>query len=163
MLDPRGPTEGRRVNALEKLRQIVADIREPSDPMRILDEWTLAGKLLRGMPVDHKRAGEICASRDIEALDEMVSWLEGIANRQMEPAVKVPEEVMASALKAFKKRLKVGRLADESKLGGRYTSGGKKSGRDAIIPPEDFGPEVWKALEQAGKLRHTGQGFYCER
>ncbi len=150
------------MNALEKLRQIVSDIREPADPMRVVDDWALAGRLLRGMPVGRSRAEAICGERDIEALDEMVAWIEGLAARQDAPE-DVSEEVMASALKAFRKRLKVGRLADESKLGGRYTSGGKKSGRDAIIPPGEFGPEVWKALERAGKLRHTGQGFYCER
>lgn len=151
------------MNALEKLRQVVSDIREAADPMRVVDDWGLAERLLRGMPVDRERAGAIFAERDIEALDEMVAWVEGVAAKQNAPAAQVSKEVMASAFNAFKKRLKLGRLADESKLGGRYTSGGKKSERDAIIPPVEFGAEVWKALEQAGKLRHTGQGFYCVR
>ncbi|MAY75388.1 MAG: hypothetical protein CMJ31_11855 [Phycisphaerae bacterium] len=65
-------------------------------------------------------------------------------------------------MRAFKKRLKLARLNDESKLGGRYTSGGKKSKIDAIEPPTEFGPEVWRALAAEGRLRHTGQGFYAE-
>ncbi|KAA0217538.1 MAG: hypothetical protein DYG94_01195 [Leptolyngbya sp. PLA3] len=69
---------------------------------------------------------------------------------------------MTAALKAFKKRLKLARLADESRLGGRYTSGGRESQIDAIIPPNEFPAAVWKALEKAGRLKHTGQGFYAE-
>jgi len=63
-------------------------------------------------------------------------------------------------MKAFKKRLKLGRLADESRLGGRYTSGGRTSKIDAIEPPREFEPGVWKALAAEGKLRDFGRGFY---
>ncbi|HHN77823.1 MAG TPA: hypothetical protein ENK11_03985 [Phycisphaerales bacterium] len=91
----------------------------------------------------------------------MVSALEHPAPKRDEPAVEVSEDEMAHALKAFRKRLKVLRLADESKLGGRYTSGGRKSKIDAIEPPREFGPEVWKALAKAGKLKDTGGGFYA--
>ncbi len=64
-------------------------------------------------------------------------------------------------MRAYTKRLKLARLADESRLGNRYTTGGRKSAIDAIIPPEEFPPEVWKALALAGKLRDTGGGFYA--
>ncbi|MCB9846250.1 MAG: hypothetical protein H6811_09720 [Phycisphaeraceae bacterium] len=92
----------------------------------------------------------------------MVSALEGIASKPAAPPPDVPRDQMDAALKAFRKRLKLGRLADESRLGGRYTSGGRASNIDAILPPDEFPPEVWKALEHAGKLKHTGQGFYAE-
>ncbi|TVQ63864.1 MAG: hypothetical protein EA378_00685 [Phycisphaerales bacterium] len=64
-------------------------------------------------------------------------------------------------MRAFRKRLKLGRLAEESKLGGRYTSGGKKSSIDAIVPPNDYPPELWKALAHDGKLINTGHGMYA--
>jgi len=64
------------------------------------------------------------------------------------------------AMKAFRKRLKLARLNDESKLGGRYTSGGKKSAIDAIQPPNQYPREVWDELVNQGKLVNTGQGFF---
>ena len=42
---------------------------------------------------------------------------------------------LKNALKAFKKRLKLARLDDESRLGGRYTSSGGQSGIIGIFPP----------------------------
>ena len=74
-----------------------------------------------------------------------------------------PVHDLDHALKAFNKSLKVMRLADESRLGGRYTSGGRKSAIDAIRPPEEFPKEIWDALVRAGKLRAEGPGFYAPR
>ncbi|MBL8746813.1 MAG: hypothetical protein JNK58_10715 [Phycisphaerae bacterium] len=64
------------------------------------------------------------------------------------------------ALRAFRKRLKVMRLADESRLGGRQLTKGRESEIDAIIPPHEFPDEVWRALAREGRLIHTGRGFY---
>ena len=67
-----------------------------------------------------------------------------------------------AALRAFHKRLKLARLNDESKLGGRYTSGGKTSKIDAVEAPREFPERVWKALVADGTLRDTGGGFYAD-
>lgn len=153
------------MNALEKLRSVVEDLRAPKNPMGVLDQWQLAGRLLSRFPVDQTEAARICRERNWVALDAMVTGLEKPAapKPQADAAEQdVSEADMAAALKAFKKRLKISRLADESKLGGRYTSGGRQSKIDAILPPNEFPPAVWKALEKAGKLKHTGQGFYAE-
>lgn len=154
------------MNALEKLRSVVEDLRAPKNPMGILDQWQLAGRLLARFPVDQAQAARVCRDRDLPALDAMVTGLEKPASSKApdtgEQGPAVSEADMTAALKAFKKRLKLARLADESKLGGRYTSGGRQSQIDAILPPTEFPPAVWKALEKAGKLKHTGQGFYAE-
>lgn len=64
------------------------------------------------------------------------------------------------ALKAFKKRLKVTRLDDESRLGyGSMTSGGK-SGIVGITPPNQFSAAVWEELVKQGRLKHVGHGLY---
>ena len=65
-----------------------------------------------------------------------------------------------NALKAFKKRLKLARLDDESKLGGRYTSSGGQSGIIGITPPNQYPPTVWEELVQLGRLRYSGPGMY---
>jgi len=63
-------------------------------------------------------------------------------------------------MKAFKKRLKLARLDDESRLGhGAMTTGGR-SGIVAIIPPNQFPQAVWDELARQGKLRRAGQGMY---
>jgi len=151
------------MNALEKVRSLVEEIRAHSQPMKVLDHWTLAGRLLSRFPCDQAAVTKAVKERDLQALDAIVSALEH-PQPKAAPAVSTAEVTQAdmeAALKAFKKRLKLGRLADESRLGGRYTSGGRASKIDAIEPPKEFPPQVWKALEQAGRLRHTGQGFYA--
>lgn len=71
----------------------------------------------------------------------------------------LPKE-LKNALKAFKKRLKLTRLDDESRLGGRYTSSGGRSGIIGILPPSQYPPSVWEELVRLGKLRHSGPGMY---
>ena len=70
------------------------------------------------------------------------------------------KEDLKLALKAFRKRLKLTRLDDESRLGyGPMTSGGK-SGVVAITPPNQFSDEVWQELAKQGKLKHAGGRLY---
>ncbi|MBX3376974.1 MAG: hypothetical protein KF678_08225 [Phycisphaeraceae bacterium] len=78
-----------------------------------------------------------------------------------EPSGAIPPEVLKQAFTAFKKRLKLTKLNDESKLGGhRPTTSGKKSDVMGIIPPSQFGVEVWEALAAQGKIKRMGGGFY---
>ena len=70
------------------------------------------------------------------------------------------KEELNLALKAFRKRLKLTRLDDESRLGyGPMTSGGK-SGVVDITPPNQFTDEVWQELAKQGKLKHAGGRLY---
>ena len=67
---------------------------------------------------------------------------------------------LKNALKAFKKRLKLTRLDDESRLGhGAMTTGGR-SGVVAIVPPYQFPQAVWDELARQGKIRRAGLGTY---
>jgi len=69
-------------------------------------------------------------------------------------------EELRKALKAFKKRLKLSRLDDESKLGHGPMSGGKSSGIVAIMPPLQYPKAVWEKLVEQGRLKYAGQGLY---
>lgn len=62
------------------------------------------------------------------------------------------KEELKRALKAFKKRLKLYRRDDESKIGGAF-SAGKSSSIAAIVPPDGFPAGIWEALEQKGRLK----------
>jgi hypothetical protein len=71
----------------------------------------------------------------------------------------IAPEVLKSALKAFKKRLKLTKLDDDSRLGkGPFSGGGQ--GLYAITPPSQFPREVWLELERQGKIRNSGHGLY---
>jgi hypothetical protein len=71
------------------------------------------------------------------------------------------EEELKKALKAFKKRLKLMRLDEDSRLGRGPLSG---TGRQQIIsiqPPSGFGREIWEELADKGHLKRDGGGFYA--
>ena len=70
-----------------------------------------------------------------------------------------PEE-LRQAMKAFKKRLKLTRLDDDSTLGHGPMSGGKSSGIVAISPPNQFPQRVWDGLVARGRLKDAGHGLY---
>ena len=67
---------------------------------------------------------------------------------------------LRSALKAFKKRLKLTKLDDESRLGKRALTGGGSSGIVAVQPPRQFPRAVWDELVKQGRLKYAGQGLY---
>jgi hypothetical protein len=79
----------------------------------------------------------------------------------LDPAKDTPD-VLKHALAAFKKRLKLTKLDDESRLGvgKRVTTGGRKSAVVAIIPPTQYPRAVWDELASQGKLKRSGSGFY---
>jgi hypothetical protein len=76
------------------------------------------------------------------------------------PSEPINKEELKRALKAFKKRLKLTRSDDESRLGYGPTSGGGNSSIAAITPPDQYPREVWDELVRQGRLKHAGQGMY---
>ena len=69
------------------------------------------------------------------------------------------DEELKKALKAFKKRLKLTRLDDDSKLG-RSPLTGAKTKVVSIQPPAGFGREIWEELADKGYLKRDTSGFY---
>jgi hypothetical protein len=78
----------------------------------------------------------------------------------MADAQEIDPAVLKKALRAFKKRLKLTRLDQESTVGGGPMSSGKTSGIVAIRPPNQFPREIWDALVEKGKLKTEGNGLY---
>ena len=70
------------------------------------------------------------------------------------------KEELRLALKAFRKRLKLTRLDDESRMGYGATSSGQQSGIVAIRPPDQFSKAVWQELANQGKIKHDRGGLY---
>ncbi|GMV25316.1 MAG: hypothetical protein AMXMBFR58_13470 [Phycisphaerae bacterium] len=74
----------------------------------------------------------------------------------------IPEDELKRALGAFKKRLKLTKLDQESKLGaGKPLTSGKKSDVMGIIPPNQFPRAVWEELARKGQIKDMGGGFYA--
>ena len=69
-------------------------------------------------------------------------------------------EVLRHAMKAFRKRLKLTRLNEESKLGRNPLTGGRKSAVVGILPPREYPSAVWPELVRQKRLRDAGGGFY---
>ena len=151
------------MNAVQKLREQAEVIRTAADPLKVIDAWALCARLLPRLPVDPAAAARATRDKDLAALDALIHALEHPAAPA--PAPPPPEfsnHELHEALRAFRKRIKAARLADESKLGGRYTTGGHASKIDAMEPPTGFPRGIWKALAAKGLLEDTGQGFYRE-
>lgn len=70
------------------------------------------------------------------------------------------KEELRLAMKAFRKRLKLTRLDDESGMGYGPTSSGQQSRIVAITPPNQFPKAVWQELARQGKLKHDRGGLY---
>jgi hypothetical protein len=75
-------------------------------------------------------------------------------------AAAAKKEELRLAMKAFRKRLKLMKLDDESRLGRGPMSGGGRSGVVAITPPNQFPKEIWEELVEQGKLKRAGRGVY---
>jgi hypothetical protein len=67
------------------------------------------------------------------------------------------DEELKRALKAFKKRLKLAKLDDES---GLSRGGGKLSRITGITPPTGHPPGIWEELVRLGKLKREMAGTY---
>lgn len=72
----------------------------------------------------------------------------------------VSDEELKKALKAFKKRLKLTRLDEDSRLSHGPLSGTGKEQIVSIQPPAGYGREVWETLADQGYLKRDGVGFY---
>ncbi len=70
------------------------------------------------------------------------------------------KEELRLAMKAYRKRLKLTRLDDESRTGYGPMSSGQRSGIVAITPPDQFSDAVWKELANQGRLKYDGGGLY---
>ncbi len=80
------------------------------------------------------------------------------ANASQPPAPD-PQQLKA-AIKAFKKKLKLTRLDDQSRIGVGPMSSGRESGIVGIAPPDQYPQSVWDELERQGRLRKIESGLY---
>jgi hypothetical protein len=85
------------------------------------------------------------------------------SNQAGQPAPEEPvsKELIKSAYLAFKKRWKLTRLDQESRIGRGPMSSGQKSTIIGIQPPNQFPAAVWELLVEQGKLKRAGRDQYA--
>lgn len=70
------------------------------------------------------------------------------------------ESELKRALGAFKKRLKMIKLDDDSRLGHGPLTGAKREQVVSIQPPSGFGRAIWEELADLGYLKRDTSGFF---
>ncbi len=142
-----------------KLNDLLTAIRASGDPRRAAAEWKQAFNLLKKTDLPANRVANVVAMRGVDQLAELIESLAGPP--QVAEEDRPDEETCKAALRAFRKRLKLTRLDDESQIDNRnHLSKGAVSEINAIIPPADWPAAVWQELARQGKLRALGKGFY---
>lgn len=146
------------VTALEEL---AATIGGYDDPRRASGEWKQVHKLLDKAGLPAGRATHVVGMRDLAALNEIIEQLRApIGPAEAAPDEAPSDETLKKALKAFRKRLKLTILDEESKLGHSPLSKGADASNPSMVPPHEWPEAVWRELARQGKLRDIGHGFY---
>ena len=144
-----------------KLDELLTAIGGYDDPRRASGEWKQVYKLLQKTDVPPGRVTSMVGMRDVGRLTEVIAQLSAPEAEAPPPPDDVPDaETCRKALKAFRKRVSVTRLDDESTLGRSPLTKGSSSGPMAIVPPIEWPDAVWRELVRQGKLRDAGHGFY---
>jgi hypothetical protein len=156
--------------ALQKLGEVVSDLylAEGSKATKL---WTSArAALMKLTAPDDPRVANVLSTRSVTALAKLLNDLNTMARTAPPTAPKsasaspvaLDPDQLKQAMKAFRKRLKLTILDEESKLGrtGNPMSGGKLSKIVAIMAPREYPAAVWEELARQGKLKSSGGSFY---
>ena len=145
--------------ALDELEALLEAIRGYSDPRRASNEWKQAYRILQKTDLPPARYNGIVGMRDVAGFEKLIDELESPETAPA-PAAGFDADELRKALKAFRKRAKLTRLDDESKLGRGPLSKGSDSDLSAITPPLEWSDAVWQELVRQGRLKYLGHGMY---
>ena len=128
------------------LQDTVAELSVGTDPEK---SWAEANRVIAAARVeDDVELFVAVDEHDFETLRLIVAqWQSG-----ERPLTKHDREVLKRALKAFRKRLKIFRLHDESSVGGGPMSSGRESGIVGVAAPDQYPQEVWDELVRQKRL-----------
>lgn len=140
-----------------KLDELMTVIRGYDDPRRAASQWKQVYRLLANTELPPGRVTGVVGMRDVHGLAAMIDQLRAPALDA--PADAPSEDTCRKAMQAFRKRLSLTVLDEDSKLGrGPLSKGGGAAA--AIVPPNEWPEPVWQELVRQGKLRYIGHGFY---
>lgn len=141
-----------------KLGELLTSIKTYDDPRRAGAEWKQVYRLLQQTDLETRHYQGVVGMRDVDSLAMLI---EQLSAPQGPPPENVPDEaVLRSAMHAFKRRVRLTRLDDESALGrGPFSKGASRSAT-SISPPTEFPSDVWPELARQHRLRYVGHGLY---
>lgn len=120
------------------------------------EAWTRARQALESTRAQEPELARLLETRDGPALQAVVEgWNSG---KRLLPVQ--DREVLARAMKAFRKSLKVTRLDAESSIAGGPMSAGRHSNILGIRPPDRYPRTVWDELARQGRLIAGRHGLY---
>jgi hypothetical protein len=151
---------GSEATTVAKLDELLASIRAYDDPRRAADEWKQVYRILQKADLPPARVTGVVGMRDVARLAELIDQLRNPAAGATPTDAAPDAETCRRALQAFRKRLALTRLDEESKLGRGPLSKGSGHSAAAITPPDEWPEAVWQELARQGKLRSIGHGFY---
>ena len=177
--------ENRDTKSLQTLGELASELFLCNDPNKATRFWDRVSKALKHIDAQPAEVQKILDNRDVTELSRLVNKLSSPSRPKSSPSTPTPTpppraiptaprsapseepldpldtQVQKRAMKAFRKRLKLTRLDDESKIGRSPLTNGKPSGVVAITPPNQYPPAVWDELVKQGKLKRAGTGFYA--
>ena len=147
---------------MTKLDELMTALGGYDDPRRAGGEWKQVYKLLQKTDLPTDRVTHVVGMRDVARLTELINQLRNPARAPAPPHADAPNaQTCKRAMRAFRKRLALTRLDEESKISSHSAlSKGADSRMTAIVPPIDWPKSVWWELVRQGKLRYVGDGFY---
>lgn len=146
------------VSQLDGLRMAIEGY---DDPRRAASEWKQVYKLLTKTDLPSDRVTHIVGMREVAQLAELIDQLRNPISASAPQGEAPSRETCRRALRAFRKRLALTRLDEESRIGGHSAlTSGKDSQMSAIVPPSEWPDCVWQELVRQDKLRYVGHGFY---
>jgi len=145
-----------------KLDELLAAIGEYDDPRRASAEWKQVFKLLGKTDTPSGRVTAVVGMRDVAGLTEILEQLRAPEAEAPASTGDAPSpETCKRALRAFRKRLALTVLDEESTLGRSPLTKGHSANSAAIVPPTEWPDAVWQELVRQGKLRYIGHGLYA--
>jgi hypothetical protein len=116
-------------------------------------DWAAARAALDASGEAEGELRAIVEARDGVALATLLkAWDAGKSLRPVHD-----RDVLKKAVKAFRKRLKLVRLDEESRIGGAFSKG-ERSGVTGVVPPDSYPRDVWAELVRVGRLLDVGHG-----
>lgn len=170
---------------LDQARELLNKVAQAPNAPASGPHWKSLHTVLKKAPCDQMRLARFVAERNVDAMRKLIDEVAsapppaprgGAATTGAETdasaarslprpeiivrAEKPTAQQLKTALAAFKKRLKLTKLDQESRLGRSPMTSGNKSGIVAILPPNLYPRNYWEELEKQGQIRNTGGGFY---
>ena len=149
-------------DVMAKLDELAAAIGGYDDPRRASTEWKQVYNLLGKTDVPPGRVTGVVGMRDVPGLSEILDQLRSPEPESPAPPGDAPSpEDCKRAMRAFRKRLALTVLDEESTLGRSPLTKGANPDAAAMVPPKEWPDSVWQELVRQGKLRYIGHGFYA--